>query len=222
MGELHNGILGTCAYALEEISRPDPKMTKSMLMGTTVRLGDIISYPDMAVEIMVKTSKCSALTLPKSWKKFALRPKTKGDQEQAPEELEDDMLMDVESGAVNRTFAQLKTRTEFFLHEQGEETAGDEGGEVQLTSQKDRLDKEDLIRGFSYGTTYVPCPDGQFPRLETKKGIEICGFFKREHVREHFFSLSVSLSLHVSSFEESCLWVKSNTSGAILQAIVSK
>ncbi|KAF8214293.1 SPOC like C-terminal domain-containing protein [Mycena galopus ATCC 62051] len=46
-----------------------------------------------------------------------------------------------------------------------------------------QVDKEEFIRGFKYGMTYVPCPDGQFERLPTKKGINICGFFLAKNFR---------------------------------------
>ena len=45
------------------------------------------------------------------------------------------------------------------------------------------LEKEDLVRGFKYGSSYVPCPSGQFERLATSKGLDICAFFEQKNVR---------------------------------------
>lgn len=60
----------------------------------------------------------------------------------------------------------------------------DEGKSVaEEETRSEKVEKEQLIKGFKYGSTYVPCPDGQFERLNTKKGIEICGFFLKKNVR---------------------------------------
>ncbi|KAJ7480055.1 SPOC domain-like protein [Mycena galericulata] len=196
---LTNGVLGTCSLALRETSRPDIKVTKSTLMGTTLRLGDPDSRPEEAMEINIKTSKCTALNRPKSWKKFGVREKakrrTKG---KVAEAASDDEEMDV-------TFVQLKMHTEYYVDrrdhnsddEDGDvkmeapekepepepEDDGDEGPSNKIDPALEQVEKDDLIRGFKYGTTYVPCPDGQFGRLPTKKGIDICGFFLAKNFR---------------------------------------
>lgn len=61
--------------------------------------------------------------------------------------------------------------------------------EENVHNPVEKIDKEQLIRGFKYGTTYAPCPDGQFPKLPTKKGIDFEGFFKAKNVstRHHLF-----------------------------------
>ncbi|KAF8215436.1 SPOC like C-terminal domain-containing protein [Mycena galopus ATCC 62051] len=120
---------------------------------------------------------------------------------------DEDMDVDEEQptqGAKKKvTFTQLKTRTEYYV-DRRDHNSDNEGEDVKMeepTKEKEpepeddddddeegsatnkidpgleQVDKEELIRGFKYGTTYVPCPDGQFERLPTKKGIEICGFF---------------------------------------------
>jgi len=61
------------------------------------------------------------------------------------------------------------------LLEDDEEKTGD--------NDLEKVEKEELVRGFKYGTTYAPCPDGQFPKLPTTKGIQICGFFPDKTVR---------------------------------------
>lgn len=106
------------------------------------------------------------------------------------------------------TYAQLKMRTEYLVDRSGrneEDKDGDvkmeddddllldegdasekERREKEKAEQLEKAEKEQLVRGFKYGTTYVPCPDGQFPRLPTKKGIDICGFFPAKNVRTTF------------------------------------
>ncbi|KAJ7585617.1 SPOC domain-like protein [Mycena floridula] len=193
---LDNGVYGTYAYALSEISRPDIKITKSVLSGTVLRLGDVDARGDEAFEIMVKTSKCTAQAKAKSWKKFAVRKTIAKDKE------EDAMEVDVDPKKPI-VYAQLKMRTEYRIEEQEDdeedekkvkeetekkkvkEEEKDEDGDVKMKGDDEfeRVEKEDLVRGFKYGTSYVPCPDGQFPRLPTRKGIDICGFFSAKNFR---------------------------------------
>jgi ATP-dependent DNA helicase 2 subunit 2 len=173
---LDDGLVGTCVFALQEITRPDMKQTKSALMGTVLRLGDVDVRPEEAIEILVKASKCTALARPKSWKKFGRREKT---DEQMQVDEEEEMTM----------FAQLKMRSEYYIDrstQDGEEqermnTGSDD--EEDKDKNLEKVEKEQLIRGFKYGSTYAPCPDGQFRRLNTRKGIDICGFFHVKNFR---------------------------------------
>ena len=81
------------------------------------------------------------------------------------------------------TYAQLKMRSEYFL-EKNEEDNSEQEDIVQENDQREerKIEKEELVKGFKYGSTYVSCPDGQFERLKTRKGIDICGFFNKRHV----------------------------------------
>jgi ATP-dependent DNA helicase 2 subunit 2 len=201
--KLTNGIVGTCELALQDISRPDIKTTKSALMGTTLRIGDIQNKPTESMEIQVKLSKCTAVARPKSWKRVMLRKKVKkdkygeGDSDGTEEDAEEPI--DAEEGD---TYIELKKRTEYYRDSDKSDEDDDEESPVrvkeektdyddtrverdeQLTVEDDRrVEREELIRGFKYGSTYTPCPDGQFDRLKTRKGIDICGFFKSRNVR---------------------------------------
>ena len=202
---MNNGVVGTCVYALQEIMRPDVHIVKSALMGTVLRLGDVDGYPSEAVEIAVKTSKCTAIARPKSWKKFASR--NKGAKAK----------IGVDGSEEKVEYAQLKMRTEHFVDRDGDHGGEDikmENDEEDLLSgpaadneQKtrnehlERVEKEELVRGFKYGTTYVPCPDGQFPKLPTRKGIDICGFFPAKSVsRPQPLVLTVTSSVRIMQF----------------------
>ncbi|KAG2370362.1 SPOC like C-terminal domain-containing protein [Suillus spraguei] len=173
---LDNGLVGTCAFALQEIARPDMKQTKSALMGTVLRLGDVDVRPEEAIEILVKASKCTVLARPKSWKKFGRRKKT-------------DEQMQVDEDEEMAVFAQLKMRSEYYIdrstRDGEEQDKMDTGSDDEEDKDKnlEKVEKEQLIRGFKYGSTYAPCPDGQFPRLNTRKGIDICGFFHAKNFR---------------------------------------
>lgn len=160
-------------------------------MGTMLRIGDVEGRPEEAAEVMVKTSKCTALARPKGWKKFGKRSGSRED--------EDDGMSDGDSEEKKTAYAQLTMRTEYFVdraeHDEDETDEADkdkdamdvdEDGEKKENVKEEnieRVEKEQLVRGFKYGTTYVPCPDGQFPKLSTVKGIDICGFFDSRNVR---------------------------------------
>lgn len=146
-------------------------------MGTVLRLGDVDVRPEEAIEILVKASKCTALARPKSWKKFGQREKD-----------DDQMQVDGESEE-KAVFAQLKMRTEYYIDRSSQEgqeqenmDTGSDAEEEEREKNIEKVEKEQLIRGFKYGSTYAPCPDGQFPRLSTRKGIDICGFFHAKNV----------------------------------------
>ncbi|KAI0063150.1 SPOC domain-like protein [Artomyces pyxidatus] len=171
---LEGSVLGTLAFALEEVTKPDVKHTRSTLMATVLRLGDPDNNPLEAIEIIVKASKCTALARPKGWKRFAKRAEAPEDAMAIDEEEvdADDVKMNV--------FSQLKMRTEYFIDPAEDEDGAKDTGKMSVDGEEKELqkvEKEQLVKGFKYGSSYAPCPDGQFERLTTTKGIEIGGFF---------------------------------------------
>ena len=171
--------MGTLSLALEEVRKPEMKETRSTLMNNILRLGDPENNPLEALEIPVKTSKCTAFARPKSWKRFAPRESIPADE------------MDVDSAptqdsARKTAWAELKMRTEFHVEhdEQGDEDNGNEEDMVVDDVKKSgaKVEKEQLVRGYKYGSSYVPCPDDNFAKLNTRMGISICGFFSADNV----------------------------------------
>ncbi|KDR84736.1 hypothetical protein GALMADRAFT_233050 [Galerina marginata CBS 339.88] len=197
---MRSGVLGTCAHAIRETTAPDIKPVKSMLMGTVLRIGDVETRSDEAIELSVKASKCTAMAKPKGWKKFGLRESAENDAMEVDEDEEDE----ADKKAV---FAQLRLRSEYYVN-RNPATEEDGDGDTKMKQEDDdenlleegsgnsdapknesleKVEKEDLVRGFKYGTTYAPCPDGQFPKLPTRKGIDICGFFPAKNHRRELF-----------------------------------
>lgn len=146
-------------------------------MATVLRLGDVVDHPEEAIEIVVKTSKCTALARPKSFKKFARL----GDED------EDVIMRNADNDEENMTkYGQLSMQTQYVYDPNEPREDDDDKVKDEEPGQKRELaeiEKEDLVRGYKYGTTYVPVPDSNFPKLETKKGIEICGFFYEKNLR---------------------------------------
>lgn len=167
-----HGIVGNCDFALQELSRPDIKQTKSALLGTVLRIGDVDARPEEAMEILVKTSKATAIARPKSWKKFARRQKEES-QEEANIPLDEE----------TEVYAQLHMRTQYMIEKQPPEGEEDQ---PPVYEQLEGITKEELVRGFKYGSSYAPCPGGQFERLPTRRGIDICGFFLEKNFRREW------------------------------------
>lgn len=162
-------------------------------MATTLRLGNTTAdrYSAEALEFSVKMSKCTSVARPKTWKKYTLC---------ADETGPDEMVVDSDESI----YAPVKLRTEYYVDRNAADKDGeDEDGDADIKKEGDdtmlldgisedpkrkkvdtseKIEKEELVRGFKYGTTHAPCPDGQFPKLATLKGIDICGFFPRANV----------------------------------------
>jgi ATP-dependent DNA helicase 2 subunit 2 len=174
--------MGTLEFAMDELRKPEVKETRSTLTSNILRLGDPENNPLEALEIPVKTSKCTAFARPKSWKRFAPRESNPADD------------MDVDSAptrdnARKTVWPELKMRTEFHVEhdERGDEdNRNEEDMDVDDVKKSGaKVEKEQLVRGFKYGSSYVPCPD-EMARLSTHMGISICGFFSADNVRPPF------------------------------------
>ncbi|KAL5640802.1 hypothetical protein ACGC1H_001326 [Rhizoctonia solani] len=177
---VENGQIGTCAYALHETSRPEPRPTKSAMSNNVFRIGDPELFPEEVIEIAVKTSKATALVRPHSMKKFTKREvvaATQGGQSQAGSSPDD-----------YKHYVELKRRTDYVvkLIESGtEEEEGEEDGEKQ-EPQGEVVEKETLVKAFKYGSTWVPCEEGHFEGLHTRKGIEVVSFIEENIYQRHF------------------------------------
>ncbi|KAF8575921.1 ku80-like protein [Ramaria rubella] len=169
--KLNECVMGTAAFALQECSRPDIKLTKSTLTKSKLRIGDVDTRPEEAIELNIRTSKCTSISRPPSMKKYAKRQRYAD-------------AMDVDS---EDTYALLDNKTQYFVqrdariqaddtHSDDEDETQDEGGET--------VEKEDLVRGYKYGASFVPIEaEEEFERLAAKPGIEICGFFLNKNYR---------------------------------------
>lgn len=179
------GLLGSLEHALLTLSFPHIKETKSALISTTLRLGDVAVRESEAIELNVLVAKYTSQARQAPWKKFLKKSHDEDDED----------MLDAEDDGKD-IYREVKRSTEYVIDrssqgegEEGEESAThdismdvDEESTTEDESRLETVEKEQLIKGFKYGSTYVPCPDGQFERLNTKKGIDICGFFRKENV----------------------------------------
>ncbi|KAI0358784.1 SPOC domain-like protein [Trametes cingulata] len=191
VSRLEYGVVGNCDYVLKEVSRPDVREVKSTMTGSVLRIGDTDSRPEEAMEIMIKTSKCTALARPKGFKKFARRKRTAEEEAAAKES------MDVDETEDKTVFAQLHMRSEYYIEQdKAESVKGDGGGSAAGSVNGDaedgqaerdkrlvKVEKEELVRGYKYGASFAPAPEDDFPKLPVRKGMDICGFFPRHNFR---------------------------------------
>lgn len=176
-------MVGTAAFALQECSKPDIKIPKSALMVSKLRIGDVDTRPEEAVELRVRTSKCTAASKAPSMKRFARR-----------ENLANAMEIDGQD-----VYTALDRKTRFFV-ERGDgrpdpdnEVQMDDEDEAHDGNEGEAVEKEDLVRGYKYGASFVPLDDEGLERLEPNSGIDICGFFFSKNVKFFFFWLRQAL-----------------------------
>ncbi|KAI6137070.1 SPOC domain-like protein [Pisolithus sp. B1] len=95
---------------------------------------------------------------------------------------------------------ELKRRTEYVIDRAQTGSDGDDDNKSVTLADFDedeerqgkddrpmeKVEKEQLVRGYKYGSTYVPCPDGQFLKLHTRQGIDICGFFSKKNFNRSY------------------------------------
>lgn len=182
------------------------------MMSHILRIGDAEEHPEESIEIPVKVSKSTMLARPKSLKKFAPRPSDRDEGQNG-----------------TTTYAQLSIRTEYYLNKHTTDLS--EAEKVELKEEEEEnidavelemFEKEELVKGFKYGTTYVTCPDGHFENLPgANVGIHICGFFPESKVCSHVFYKKEILTYGGSSIE-SKPWERSPTFGQILIPLYNK
>lgn len=188
---LNECVMGTAAFALQECSKPDIKLTKSAMMDNRLRIGDVETRPEEAIELHIKTSKCTAITRPPSMKKYAKR------QRHA-----DSMKVDGED-----VYTLLEKKTRYVVERDGGDQADGAHPNHEDSQEEgngeETVEREDLVRGYKYGASFVPVDvDDDFERLDPKSGIDICGFFPSEKVSPTVCGQNIcltSLLLAVSS-----------------------
>ncbi|GJJ08784.1 hypothetical protein Clacol_003003 [Clathrus columnatus] len=167
---LNECIVGTTAFALQECFRPDIKMTKSVLMKSKLRIGDTEGRPEEAIELNIRTSKCTAISRPPSLKKFAKR-------KFQPDHMDVDLV---------DTYIPLERKTEYVVQR---ETHGQDDDDDDKTEggAEEIVEKEELVRGYKYGANFVPIEEeDEFERLEPNAGVDICGFFYASNYRREW------------------------------------
>lgn len=139
-----------------------------------MRIGDVEARPDEAIELNIRTSKCTAISKPPSLKRFA---KKKVDPDR----------MDVDEADL---YTPLERKTEYVIRKDDHDTDENDDDKTEA-DEEETVEKENLVRGYKYGTNFIPIDEeDEFERLEPNSGIDICGFFHRKNVS---FPTSINL-----------------------------
>lgn len=83
------------------------------------------------------------------------------------------------NASVNRISTQASNLE---LPEQAEQADENENEEED---EEEYVDKEDVVKAWKFGSTWVPVPEKTFVTLATRKGIEVLGFFPVENIRRY-------------------------------------
>lgn len=116
------------------------------------------------------------------------------------------------NASVNRISTQANNLELPEQAEQGNENENEEEDEEEY------VDKEDVVKAWKFGSTWVPVPEKTFATLATRKGIEVLGFFPVENVSRISIAGQKILAAHAcksSRYEDTISSVKHDMSGLI-------
>lgn len=97
------------------------------------------------------------------------------------------------NASVNRISTQASNLE---LPEQAEQADENENEEED---EEEYVDKEDVVKAWKFGSTWVPVPEKTFVTLATRKGIEALGFFPVENVSRISIAGQKILAAHAAS-----------------------
>lgn len=161
-----NGLYGTLAQAIDELSIPRIKSVKPVAsFKGFLTLGNPEDY-DSAMAIDVERYPRVMVQRPPAASQFVIR------SNMAPGETQPSTLLD---GGIQDDMAAVKNARTYQV---ADENAP--GG-------KRDVEMEDLAKGYSYGSTAVPISesDRNVTTFETKQGLDLVGFVTREHYERY-------------------------------------
>lgn len=182
-------MVGNVTAAIEALSVPQLKQSQSALISTWLRIGsrDVPGTEEEGgfLEIPVKMAKATSVAKPTPMKKLHKRG---GRGEWRPVAMQTDYVVTEEPEEEKES-----------VKPDGSQAVVGEDGEVkdEFLPKRDEEEKpptqtevakEDLVKAYKYGATWVPCEEGEFEKLQTHKGIEVVGFFKASEVCRLFLS----------------------------------
>ncbi|KZT58400.1 SPOC domain-like protein [Calocera cornea HHB12733] len=173
------GMVGNISLAIASLSAPQLKTTQSALQSTWLRLGDRAtaesSHSEGFLEIPVKIAKATSQAKPLSMKKLHKRA---GRGQWHAVGLQTDYV--VYEGGEDEDDEKPKAKAEPKAEGEEEDVdmAADEEEHTEPETERTEVpvEKEDLVKAYKYGATWVPCEEGEFEKLQTTKGIEVIGF----------------------------------------------
>ncbi|KAK3375321.1 SPOC like C-terminal domain-containing protein [Podospora didyma] len=160
VNQCSNGVLGTMAQAVEELSIPRIKAVRPFkAYDGTLSLGDPAKYESamsIHVERYFKTKRATA----PSASNVVVRPDHGGGPSQSTQTLDEDVMMG------GTEFSGVKQMRSYRVND------------PDAPGGKKDVEFEELAKGYQYGRTVVPISESDFEttKLETKKSFTIIGF----------------------------------------------
>lgn len=207
-------FIGTFDEALLNARMPKPSVVNGTLSGIELRIGSTDVDPAQAIVIPIKYSKATMKARPpslsKAWKPaMDLQAHTREGiaRSSASNQLlnsvtEQSQALDkppAQSDLAAMISAEVKNYSTYVIKRQepvievGSTQAGTDGtqGATQKEQEIEEEDeelvaKEDIVKAWRFGSTWVPMEKDTFEPLDTRKGVEILSFFPRDAVRLDF------------------------------------
>ncbi|ORX39724.1 SPOC like C-terminal domain-containing protein [Kockovaella imperatae] len=182
--------------ALAEVRLPKPATVNGTVSGIDLHIGSASVDPAQAITIPIKYSKATMKARPpslsKAWK--AAMPTEAGPSQLARFQPSGSTF---ETGMIS---AEVKNFTSYVIRhqekgkerERPEQNLEDDDYEPVATQElpmeeedEEPVAKEDIVKAWRFGSTWVPMEADTFEPLDTQKGVEILGFFPRSSVKRH-------------------------------------
>lgn len=203
-------FIGTFEEALLNARMPKPAVVNGTLSGIELRIGSIDIDPSQAIVIPIKYSKATMKarpqTLSKAWKPaMDLQshpgegfPRSSASNQLLNSVTEQSQALDkppAQSDLAAMISAEVKNYSTYVIKRQeaakepGSTQAGPDGTQADTQKEQDveeeddeLVAKEDIVKAWRFGSTWVPMEKDTFDPLDTRKGVEILGFFPRDAV----------------------------------------
>lgn len=187
---------------LSQIRMPRPDVVNGTQVGTCLYIGAEPIDAEQAICIPLKYTKATAKarppTLSKAWKTAVDLQQPAGT---IPTHSEASQLLNTlqsqsqsQGGQANNlaalVSAEVKQHSTYFLKKPEpikESGAGEAEGDDLPTIEEDEgereyIPKEELVKAWRYGSSWIPVEDDTFEPLKTQKGVEVLGFIPQKNV----------------------------------------
>lgn len=192
-------VLKTFEPQLTQVRMPHPDIVNGTLGSNFLYIGSELVDAKQSICIPFKYSKATAKarppTLSKAWKTAVAMQQPHGS---LPAHSEASQLMTTlqsQSQSQGRSSADIlasvsadvKQHSTYFLKkiEERVEEGVDGPSTIEEDEEREYISKEELVKAWRFGSSWIPVEDDTFEPLPTQKGLEILGFIPVKNVSSH-------------------------------------
>ncbi|ORY22765.1 SPOC like C-terminal domain-containing protein [Naematelia encephala] len=206
--------LGTFDEALSKARLPHPAVVNGTVSGIDLHIGSAAVDEEQAITIPIKFSKATMKarppTLSKAWKpamdlQAPLKSNGHGYTQPASSQLASSLAQQSQamhqapevSDLAAMISADVKHHSLYVIKRadgapgvkeappgESEDDLNPDNVEVDQEAEE-VVAREDIVKAWRFGSTWVPMEADTFEPLDTRKGVEILGFFPREAIKRH-------------------------------------